>query len=70
MVTEIIDENVQGKLSKIYQNGHPNNSKKDSKQIGDSEGVSKTETIEELQKICGSIRKKFNINKTNPSILQ
>ena len=68
MVIAIKDENVQGKLLKISQNGYSNNSKIESKQIGDSEGFSMKEAIEELQTIFGFIRKKLDINRTNPFI--
>jgi hypothetical protein len=68
MVTAIKDENDQVKLSKISENGHPNDSKKENKQIENLMNVPKNEAIEELHSTFGSIRKKFNIYKSNSSL--
>ena len=55
-------------MSNTYGNGHANPSQQNPIQKKNSVNVSKKEAMEELQTTFGSIRKKFIINKTNPSI--
>ena len=55
-------------LSNTYGNGHANHSLQKPIQQKNSVNVAKKEAIEDLQTTFGSLRKKFNIDKTNPSI--
>ena len=68
MVYTIKNENDRVKISKISENGHPNDSKKENKHLENLMNVPKNEAIEELYSTFGSIRKKFNIYKSNSSL--
>ncbi len=55
-------------MSNTYQNGHSNNSEKETTQLKNIGNVSKKEAVEELQTTFGSIRLKLNTKLFNSSI--